>query len=158
MRTRLLRTERDFSAFFLRLTLAVVLFPHGAQKVLGWFGGQGIEPTLEHLQNDLGIPLVFGIAAIAAEFLGTIGLFVGLLTRIAAFAIAVEMVVGVYLVHLRYGFFMNWMGQQEGEGFEYHLLVIGICFVLVLKGGGFLSIDRAITRQRHKGELYLPIH
>jgi putative oxidoreductase len=158
VRMRLLRTEPDLLAFFLRLTLAVVLFPHGAQKVLGWFGGQGLEPTLQYFQYDLGIHLVFGILAIAAEFLGAIGLFIGFLTRIAAFAVAVEMVVAVYLVHLQSGFFMNWMGQQKSEGFEYHILVFGICLALMLKGGGLWSIDRAIVRHRHKGEIFLPTH
>lgn len=155
---RLLRTERDFSALFLRVTLAVVLFPHGAQKMLGWFGGKGLEPTLQHFQSDLNIPLVFGILAIAAEFLGAVGLFLGLLTRVAAFAVAVEMVAAVYLVHLNFGFFMNWMGQQTGEGFEYHILVFGICLALLLKGGGSWSIDRAITGRRHRSEIYLPMH
>lgn len=154
----LLRTERDFSAFFLRLTLAAVLFPHGAQKVLGWFGGQGLDPTLQHFQNDLGIPLTFAILAIAAEFLGAIGLFIGFLTRVAAFAVAVEMVVAVCLVHLKFGFFMNWMGEQKGEGFEYHILVFGICLALLLKGGGIWSIDRAITGRKHRADIYLPMH
>jgi putative oxidoreductase len=158
MRMRLLRTERDLSAFFLRLTLAVVLFPHGAQKAFGWFGGLGLDPALRHFQNDLGIPLAFGLFAVVAEFLGAIGLFIGFFTRVVAFAVAVEMVVAVNLVHLEFGFFMNWMNLQRGGGFEYHILVIGICFALMLKGGGTWSIDRAITRQKHKGDIYLPIH
>lgn len=155
---RLLRTEGDLSSLFLRLSLSVVLFPHGAQKVLGWFGGQGLEQTLQHFQNEFAIPLTFGMLAIATEFLGAIGLFLGLLTRITAFAVAVEMAVAIYLAHRGFGFFMNWMGQKNGEGFEYHILVIGICLALVLRGGGIWSIDRAITGRKHKREIYLPIH
>jgi putative oxidoreductase len=155
---RLLKTERDFSAFFLRLTLALVLFPHGAQKVLGWFGGEGVEPTLQYLQTTLGIPLALAIAAVATQFSGAICLLAGFLTRVAALAIAAEMVVAVYLVHLQHGFFLNWMGQEKGEGYEYHLLVIGICLALMIKGGGPWSIDRAIVKHSHRGEIYLPMH
>lgn len=155
---RLLRTEGDLSAFLLRLTLALVLFPHGAQKVFGWFGGHGLEPTLQYFQNDLGVPLVFGIVAIAAEFLGSIALFIGFLTRLVAFVVAVEMIVAVYLVHLDFGFFMNWMGGQKGEGFEYHILLLGICLALILKGGGLWSIDRVLNARRHRNEIFLPTH
>lgn len=155
---RLLRTENDLSAFLLRLTLALVLFPHGAQKVLGWFGGQGLGPTLQHFQGDLGIPLLFGIVAIAAEFLGSISLLIGFLTRVVAFVVAVEMIVAVYLLHLDFGFFMNWMGEQKGEGFAYHILILGMCLALMLKGGGIWSIDRVLNARRHRNDIFLPMH
>jgi putative oxidoreductase len=155
---RLLRTEGDLSALLLRLTLALVLFPHGAQKVFGWFGGHGLEPTLQYFQNDLSIPLLFGIVAIAAEFLGSIALLIGFLTRVAAFVVAVEMIVAVHLVHRDFGFFMNWMGGQKGEGFEYHILLFGMCLALMLKGGGIWSIDRVLNARRHRNEIFLPMH
>lgn len=158
MRARLLRTGSDLSAFLLRIALGTVLFPHGAQNALGWFGGEGLEPTLQYFHYSLGIPLAVGIGAIAVQLLGAICLLVGFLTRVTAFLIAVEMAVAVYLVHLKYGFFMNWTGQNNGEGFEYHLLAIGICLALMLRGGGLWSIDGVIVRRTNKGEIYLPMH
>jgi putative oxidoreductase len=155
---RLLRTERDLAMFFLRLTIAVVLFPHGAQKIFGWFGGHGLEATLYHFSNVLGIPFLFGILAIAAEFLGSISILIGFLTRIVAFIVAIEMIFAAYLAHMQFGFFMNWLGQQKGEGFEYHILLIGICLALMLKGGGRWSVDRVLAARRHRSEIYLPIH
>lgn len=142
----LLRTEGNCSALVLRIFLAVVLFPHGAQKVLGWFGGPGLATGISMLTQHMHIPLFFAILAIAAEFLGPIGLFFGFLTRIAAFGIAVEMVVAVLLVHFKFGFFMNWFGRQAGEGFEYHLLMIGMAIALIVAGGGLWSVDRALTK------------
>lgn len=129
----------------LRLTLAIVMFPHGAQKVLGMFGGYGLSATMHAFTQQMGIPAVFAALAIAAEFLGPIGLFFGLLTRVAAFGIGIEMIVAAYMNHVKNGFFMNWAGNQGGEGFEYHVLVIGICIALVIEGGGRWSVDRAIA-------------
>jgi putative oxidoreductase len=96
--------------------------------------------------NQLHIPALFAFLAIMAEFLGGIGLILGLLTRIAAFGIACEMLVAVLMIHYQFGFFMNWAGTQKGEGFEYHLLVIAITIMLIVKGGGVLSVDGAISR------------
>jgi putative oxidoreductase len=143
----LLRTDGSVSALVLRIFLAVVLFPHGAQKVFGWFGGPGLSAGISMLTVNMHIPLFFAILAIAAEFLGPICLFFGFLTRIAAFGIAVEMVVAVLLVHLKFGFFMNWFGGKAGEGFEYHLLMIGMAIALIIAGGGLWSVDRAPTRR-----------
>jgi len=128
----------------LRVFLGAVFFPHGAQKVLGWFGGHGLAATMGSF-TGMGIPTVFAALAIAAEFLGSLGLIVGLLTRVAAFGIAMVMVVAIWMVHLRNGFFMNWMGNQKGEGIEYHLLAIGIALALMIDGGGRLSVDRALS-------------
>jgi putative oxidoreductase len=140
----LLKTRDDVVPLILRISLAIVMFPHGAQKVLGWFGGYGLAGTM-HFLTGMGIPAIFAALAIAAEFLGPIGLLIGLLTRVAAFAIGVEMVVAVMLVHSAHGFFMNWSGQQKGEGFEYHLLVIAISVALMITGGGKLSLDLALS-------------
>ncbi len=141
----LLRTDNDAAAVVLRIFLAVVFFPHGAQKVLGWFGGQGLDATIAAFTTKMGIPLPFAILAIAAEFLGPIGLVVGLLTRVAAFGIGFTMLVAALMVHLKFGFFMNWFGKQAGEGIEYHILIIGMALALMIKGGGRWSIDRAIA-------------
>ncbi|MFO0751879.1 MAG: DoxX family protein, partial [Thermodesulfovibrionales bacterium] len=121
--------------------LGIVFFPHGAQKVLGWFGGGGFSGTMGFFTGTLGIPAVFALLAILSEFLGSLGLLTGFLTRIAAFGIACNMVVAVFMLHLQNGFFMNWFGNQKGEGFEYHLLVVAITIVLMIRGGGRWSVD-----------------
>ena len=143
---KLLQTNADVSAFMLRLTLGVVFFPHGAQKALGWFGGHGLSATLSAFTDKMHIPLIFAILAVAAEFLGSIALIIGFLTRLAAFGIGVVMLVAIYMVHAQNGFFMNWYGAQKGEGIEYHILVIGIAIALMIKGAGSFSIDKNISR------------
>jgi putative oxidoreductase len=148
MLTSLLKTKDDSASLVLRVMLGVVMFPHGAQKVLGWFGGYGLAGTLHYFTDTMGIPLAFAILAVAAEFLGSIGLLVGLFTRLAAFGIACNMAVAIFMVHLPNGFFMNWSGKQAGEGFEFHLLVIAIALALMIKGGGRWSMDRLFKAGR----------
>jgi putative oxidoreductase len=148
MRQRLLRTEPDVAMLILRVLAGVVFFPHGAQKVLGWFGGYGLAGTMGSFTGKLGIPAVFAGLAIVAEFLGSLGLVVGFLTRVAAFGLACVMVVGAGLVHAQNGFFMNWFGNHAGEGFEYHILATAIMLALMIKGGGLWSIDRALADRR----------
>ncbi len=142
----LMETKDDISALVLRLVLGIVFFPHGAQKALGWFGGYGLKGSLDFFTVKMHIPLVFALLAIAAEFLGSIALVFGLFTRLAAFGIAVVMVVAINLVHMHNGFFMNWSGMQKGEGIEYHLLVIAIAVALMIRGGGALSADRKFSK------------
>jgi putative oxidoreductase len=139
------QTNNDIACLILRILLAVVFFAHGAQKVLGWFGGRGLEATMAFFEKVHHLPVELAVLPIAAEFLGPIGLFLGLLTRVAAFAIAVDMAVAVYLVHLKFGFFMNTSGKQAGEGFEFHILVFAIALALMIKGSGRWSIDRLIS-------------
>lgn len=143
---KLMNTTNDFGLTLLRLALGAVFFAHGAQKTLGWFGGYGFKGTLGFFTQQMHIPIVFAVLAIAAEFLGGIGLVLGLLGRVAAFGIACEMAVAIYLVHRHFGFFMNWAGTQKGEGYEYHLLTLVICLVIMIKGSGALSIDRSASR------------
>ena len=140
----LLQTDGSIVGLVLRLTLAIVIFPHGAQKVLGWFGGYGFKGTMKFF-TDSGIPAAFALLAIAVEFLGPLGLLVGLLTRVAAFGIACVMLVAIVTVHSPHGFFMNWNGNQKGEGFEYHLLVLGIAITLMIVGAGAWSLDGALA-------------
>src|SRR5436305_1677993 len=108
MLKKIVCTKCDPAGFILRLALGIVMFPHGAQKVLGWFGGYGFTGTMGFFTGKMGVPYAFALLAIAAEFLGSLGLIVGFLTRIAAFGIAVNMAVAVYMVHFQNGFFMNW--------------------------------------------------
>ncbi len=143
----LVQTDHAASTALLRWTLGVVFFAHGAQKALGWFGGDGFAATMAFFTGTMQIPALFAFLAIAAEFAGSIGLLLGLLTRVAAFGIAVVMVVAILTVHLANGFFMNWSGTQGGEGFEYHLLALGIAVVLMMRGGGKWSIDEALARR-----------
>ena len=145
MFNRLIETQDDLVGFILRVTLGITMFPHGAQKVFGWFGGFGLSGTLEFF-GSLGIPVWLGILVITAELLGSVALVVGLFGRVAALAVAAVMLGAVVTVHLPNGFFMNWSGAQAGEGFEYHLLVLAMTAVLALKGSGALSVDRAWSR------------
>jgi putative oxidoreductase len=144
----LLSTSNDLVLTLLRVVLGIVFFFHGAQKMLGWFGGNGFSGTMQYFTGPMGIPAVFAFLAIAAEFFGGLGLIVGFLSRIAAFGILVNMVVAIFKVHLPNGFFMNWTGAQNGEGFEYHLLVIVIALAIIVKGAGALSVDYALSRRQ----------
>lgn len=145
MLKKLFDTNNDVALTLLRLTLGVVMFPHGAQKALGWFGGHGFSATMESFTQQMGIPSVLALLAILAEFAGSLGLITGLLSRIAAFGIAVNMTVAILLVHAQVGFFMNWFGVQKGEGFEYHLLALGIAVAIVIRGAGAYSLDRKLV-------------
>jgi putative oxidoreductase len=98
--------------------------------------------------GSMGIPALFGALAIAAEFLGPIGLAAGLLTRVAAFGVASVMAVSMLMVHTANGFFMNWYGSQAGEGIEYHLLALGMSAAVMVLGGGSASADRALAGGR----------
>jgi len=144
---KLMNTSDDFVVTLLRLALGVVFFAHGAQKVLGWFGGYGFRGTLGFFTQQMHIPAVLAVLAIAAEFLGAIGLLLGFLGRVAAFGIATNMVVAIVLIHRHVGFFANWYGTQKGEGYEYHILAIVICLAIMIKGSGALSIDRSASRE-----------
>jgi len=144
MLRRLMRTTHSYALLVLRLALAIVIFPHGAQKLLGWFGGGGVAGTIGFLAG-LGVPSVLAVLVIIAEFFGSLGLVVGLLGRVAAFGIACVMAGAVILVHHKVGFWMNWSGQQAGEGFEFHILAIGIALAIMIGGSGALSVDRAVT-------------
>ncbi|MFY9676078.1 MAG: DoxX family protein [Terriglobales bacterium] len=141
---RLLGTSNDVSLTVLRLVLGVVFFAHGAQKLLGWFGGYGFHGTMGFFEH-LGMPAPVAFLIICTEFFGGLGLIVGLLTRIAALGIGVEMIGAIFMVHLPNGFFMNWYGTQKGEGFEYHLLAIAIAAALLLRGAGKFSVDHALS-------------
>jgi len=145
MLKRLMNTTNDMSLTTLRVVLGVVFFAHGAQKMLGWFGGYGFQGTMGFFEH-MGMPAPVAFLVICTEFFGGLGLIVGLLTRIAALGIGVEMIGAIFIVHLPNGFFMNWSGTQKGEGFEYHLLAIAMAATLLLRGAGAFSADRAISK------------
>src|ERR1700691_2958063 len=142
---RLLGTSTDVSLTMLRLVLGVVFFAHGAQKLLGWFGGYGFHGTMGFFEH-MGMPAPVAFLIICTEFFGGLGLIVGLLTRVDALGLGVEMIGAIFLVHLPNGFFMTWFGNQKGEGFEYHLLAIAVAATLLLRGAGPFSADRALSK------------
>jgi putative oxidoreductase len=145
MLKKLFQTDDETATMILRVLLGVVFFPHGMQKLLGWFGGYGFEGTMGFFTGKLAIPAIFAFLAIIAEGLGSLGLLTGFLTRLSAFGIAVNMAVAVYMLHFQNGFFMNWFGNQKGEGYEFHILVIAIAIALIIKGGGKWSVDRIVA-------------
>lgn len=142
----LFKTDSSVATFLVRVALGAVFFPHGAQKVLGWYGGYGLQGTLGAFTEKMGIPLGLALLAIAAEFLGSIALLFGVFTRVAALGIAVVMAVAMTM-HWQYGFFMNWFGAQKGEGIEFHILALAMAVFLVIRGGGALSVDGAILQK-----------
>lgn len=146
----LFNTEENKIAALLRIAIGMVIFPHGAQKLLGWFGGYGFDGTMGFFTQTLGIPYLFALLAIIAEFFGGLGLITGLLTRLSAFGVASVMVVAVLLNHIHVGFFMNWSGQQQGEGFEYHILMITLAIAVMIKGAGSFSVDKLILQKYSK--------
>ena len=139
--TYLLHTNGDWVQLVVRVTLGIVFFAHGAQKMLGWFKGPGLKNSIKALTDHMHIPAALGFLAIAAEFFGGLGLIVGLLSRIAAAGVVVIMVVAIVLVHGRYGLFLNWFGDREGHGYEYHLLALALAIVVIIRGSGALSVD-----------------
>jgi len=140
----LLHTEDDFGLFIARIVLGVVILPHGLQKLLGLFGGAGFSGTIEFFVGS-GLPAAVAILIIIGESFGAVGLILGFLSRLAAFGITLIMLGAIFMVHLQNGFFMNWQGNQTGEGFEFHLLALGLSLVVLIKGGGKWSVDRAIV-------------
>jgi putative oxidoreductase len=148
MLKKIVNTENDYVSLLLRLALGYIFFFHGMQKLTTMFGGYGYAGTMGFFTQKLGVPTVFAFLAIMAEGLGWAGLITGLLTRIAAFGITVNMIVAVKMLHFQNGIFMNWFGNQKGEGYEFHILAIAIGIALMIKGGGALSVDRALTDKK----------
>ena len=143
---RLFQTEDRWAPFILRIMLALVIFPHGAQKLLGWFGGNGFEGTMGFFTQQMGLPWVIAFLVIMGESIGALALAAGFLTRFTAASLGIIMLGAIATVHWPHGFFMNWFGAQAGEGFEYHLLVIGMGLSLMMTGAGKWSVDQVIGR------------
>lgn len=140
----LTKTNNDAAPFIARLILGIVMFPHGAQKMFGWFGGHGFSGTMDFFTGAMHIPAVFAFLVILAEFAGSLGLIVGLFSRVAAFGIASVMIGAILTTHAANGFFMNWSGSQAGEGYEYHLLAIGLALIVMIYGGGKAALDSVV--------------
>ena len=150
---KLIATDKDTATTVLRLVLGLVFFAHGAQKMLGWFGGYGFTGTMGFFTGVMHIPAPFAFLAIAAEFFGGLGLIFGLLTRVAAFGIFCNMIVAVAMVHHQFGLFMNWAGTQKGEGYEFHLLALAALAFLMIRGAGAASVDRMLYTRANDGAM-----
>jgi len=141
---KLIQTDgNDLAALIARVALGIVILPHGMQKLLGMFGGYGFGPTVDFF-TGLGIPAFIAVLIILGESFGALFLILGLISRVSAASVALIMLGAVLLVHLPNGFFMNWFGAQKGEGFEYHLLALGLALIVILRGGGRWSLDAGI--------------
>ena len=144
MLTWMLGTDGDWVITIVRIVLGVVFFAHGAQKAFGWFGGAGLQSTVRVFREHLQIPAPLALLSVAAEFLGGLGLIVGLLSRIAALGIAVVIIVAILAVHRKFGFFMNWYGEKQGHGIEYHILVLALSLAVMIRGAGAFSLDQVL--------------
>jgi len=144
MISNLFSTDPDWTLTAIRITLGVVFFAHGAQKVFGWFGGAGLEGTLRTMHDHIHLPIPVAFLAVMSEFLGGAGLIVGLLSRVAAIGLCITMLSAIVMVHGRNGLFLDWFGDRKGHGFEYHLLAIALAIAIVVRGSGAASLDRLL--------------
>lgn len=141
---KLTNTDESSMGLVIRVTLGLVMFPHGAQKLFGWYGGFGFSKTMEFMTGN-GLPWIFAFLVILGESLGALALIFGFFGRFMSFGIFLIMLGAIFMVHLQFGFFMNWFGNQAGEGYEYHLLMIGLALGTMIGGSGRLSADRLIN-------------
>lgn len=152
MKRLLFSTNQSLAPLLLRLFLAFVLFPHGAQKLLGWFGGFGFAGTMTYFTETVKLPWLIGLLVIVIEFFGPLALLVGFAVRLWSIAIAIVMT-GIILTHFTGYFFMNWFGNQKTEGMEFFLLAIGMAGALIYSGAGRLSIDAGLQNNGHQHKL-----
>ena len=145
---RVLATDDAWTPTIARLVLGAVMLPHGLQKTFGLFGGYGFEGTMGFFTGTMGLPWIVAFLVIVIESVGALALLFGLASRLAALGVAAVMAGAALTTHLSFGFFMNWDGSAAGEGFEFHLLAIGLAAVVTLAGGGKASLDARLTRRR----------
>lgn len=148
MKNKIFNTNNDLTGLITRLTLGLILFPHGAQKMLGMFGGYGFSGTMGFFTETMHLPWIIGFLVIIIEFIGAIALILGFTSRIWSALIIILFIGIIFTSHLDFGFFMNWFGNQKGEGYEYHLLIIGLSFALLINGSGKNSIDNLIEEKQ----------
>jgi putative oxidoreductase len=147
MKNLIFKTNTELNALVLRILLGTVIFVHGAQKLFGWFGGSGFESTMNYLTETMNLPWIIAFLTIVLESIGALALIAGLTTRFLAFAFTGIGLGIVFTTHLEHGFFMNWFGNQAGEGYEYFLLWLGMSVALVFSGGGRYALDRLIIKK-----------
>ena len=145
---KIFQTNESNASTIIRIVLGLILFPHGAQKMLGWFGGYGFNGTMGFLTDTAGLPWIIAFLVIAIEFFGSIALIVGFATRIVAVGI-ISLFTGIIATsHFQNGFFMNWYGNLKGEGYEFHLLIIGMAIALLVSGAGKWSVDYVLQKKK----------
>ncbi|WP_421806733.1 DoxX family protein [Flagellimonas sp.] len=144
----LLATHPNIGFSIARVTLGLVIFPHGAQKFLGLFGGNGYKETMDFFTTQMGLPSFVAFSIIMIEFFGSTSLIFGFLSRFWAVSLAGMFMGIIYTTQLEHGFFMNWFGNQAGEGYEYSLLVIGFALTIMVNGSGKWSIDKLISKKQ----------
>ncbi len=144
---RTMATSSAIGPLFIRLALAVTLFPHGAQKLLGWWGGYGFEGTMNFFTQQMEIPYSLALGAILFEFFAPLFLVAGIATRYAALSVGIVLGTAAIMVQLPNGFFMNWLGNQAGEGIQFTLLYLGGVASLLASGGGRWSVDNEIAER-----------
>lgn len=147
---RLTATQPDTTPLILRIVFTIVIWPHGAQLLLGCFGGFGFTNTMQYFTTQSGLPSFIAFLVIMLEFFGSLFILLGVFTRFFAAAALILFLGMIVTVHQQFGFFMNWFGNMKGEGFEYHLLVIGILLPLVISGAGKASFDTLIYKNTYK--------
>lgn len=138
------KTNNSWAATVARLTLGLIMIPHGMQKIFGMFGGDGFLGTMNRFSEGMGYPSIIAFLIIFFEFFGALGLILGFASRFMAFGILVLMVGAIVEVHYQYGYFLNWHGTMQGEGMQFNLLMIGVCLVTIILGSGKYSLDRKI--------------
>jgi putative oxidoreductase len=144
MKEILFNTQNDWTGFILRITVGAIMFPHGAQKLLGLFGGYGYAATMNFFTETLKLPAFISFLVIMIEFFGAVGLVAGFASKLWALLLICIMTGAIATTNYKNGFFMNWFQNQGGEGYEYHLLMIGMCLALLLTGSGAWSLDGLI--------------
>ena len=147
MKKILATNPANTTALIARLSIGLVIFPHGAQKLFGWFGGYGFSGTMSFLTGGVHLPSFIAVLVILIESFGALFVFAGFLTRIAALGLLLQFLGVMFTIHLQNGFFMNWSGTQKGEGIEFFLLLIALALILLFTGGGRASVDAAIQDQ-----------
>jgi putative oxidoreductase len=147
MKKLVFETNNDWTGLITRLTIGLILFPHGAQKMLGLFDGYGFSGTMSFFTGTMHLPWIIGFLVIIIEFIGSLSLIAGFSSRIWSAIIVIQMIGIILTSHIDNGFFMNWFGTQKGEGYEYHLLVIGLAVATVVNGSGKYSADGIIYNE-----------
>jgi putative oxidoreductase len=147
MKNKIFKTNNDWAGLITRVTIGLILFPHGAQKMFGLFGGYGFRGTMGFFTDTIHLPWMIGFLVIIIEFIGSLALISGFGSRIWASLIIVSMLGIIFTSHLNNGFFMNWFGNQKGEGYEYHLLIIGLSLATLINGSGKYSVDKALIKE-----------
>lgn len=154
---KIFKTENNYSWTILRVTLGVVMLAHGLQKAFGWFGGYGWDGTMGYFTGAVGLPAILGAFIILIESLGAFLLILGFAGRINAVLVGAVILGALFVDHLPNGFYMNWFGNQKGEGFEFDLLFLTISSFVAINGSGALSIDRWITSENSAAKIHNPV-